>query len=143
MRQLLYVSSTSREFPDAELQKILETARRKNGAAGITGMLLYLDGGFLQVLEGDDAAVAAIYADIQRDERHWGARTLLDQGAPRAFAEWSMGFERIQPELASISNVFRITRDAIAGRLTTNAPTELATLLRTFYRVQAGNDEVS
>ena len=57
MRQLLYVSDTKYDLSHEALEEILAVSRRKNGAAEVTGLLLNLDGGFLQVLEGSHEAV--------------------------------------------------------------------------------------
>ncbi len=139
MRQLLYVSNTHREFPQAELQSILASSRRNNAVANVTGMLVYLDGGFLQVLEGSDEAVEQTYRRISQDARHWNASVLLDHDATRAFTEWSMGFERLAARQAETEHVFHATQEAIAGRLSAAGTEALAILLRTFYRVQHGN----
>jgi FAD-dependent sensor of blue light len=132
MRQLLYASNTSRDFSDAMLTEILAASRRNNAACGVTGILLYVDGGFMQVLEGDDRAVSDTFMRIQADKRHWNTTILLDRDAPRAFAEWSMGFERPTTDQGGI---FTLTRDAIHGKLAPGAPLEIPALLRTFYRV--------
>jgi len=50
MHQLLYTSSTLRDFDDAQLENILAASRRNNPKLGVTGMLLYCEGGFMQVL---------------------------------------------------------------------------------------------
>ena len=133
VRQLLYASNTSRDTPDSVLDDILAASRRNNAGAGVTGMLLYVEGGFMQVLEGGEEAVGAIYDRICRDKRHWNTLVLLDRSAPRAFSEWSMGFERPKPG----DGIFTITRDAISGRLTAGAPKEIMALLTTFYRVNS------
>jgi len=136
MRQLLYASNTSRNVSDAELDDILAASRRNNTAVAVTGILLYVEGGFMQVLEGGDVAVSAVYERIAKDKRHWNTQVLLDRQAPRAFADWSMGFERPKPGDAGI---FSITRDAIARKLTPEAPREIMTLLTTFYRVNSSD----
>lgn len=133
VRQLLYASNTSRDTPDAVLDDILAASRRNNAGAGVTGMLLYVEGGFMQVLEGEEETVGAIYARICQDKRHWNTLVLLDRDAPRAFSEWSMGFERPKPG----DGIFTITRDAIGGRLAAGAPKEIMALLTTFYRVNS------
>ena len=135
VRQLLYASNTSRDTADAVLDDILAASRRNNAGAGVTGMLLYVEGGFMQVLEGEDAAVSAVYDRIAKDRRHWNTLVLLDRQAPRAFSEWSMGFERPKPG----DGIFTITRDAIAGKLAPEAPREIMTLLTTFYRVNSSD----
>lgn len=136
MRQLLYASNTSRDVTQDVLDDILAKSRRNNARDGITGMLLYIEGGFMQVLEGEEAAVGAAYERIARDKRHWNTQILLDRAAPRAFGQWSMGFERPKP---GDDGIFAITRDAIAGKLKSDAPPEIMALLRTFYRVNSSD----
>ena len=135
MRQLLYASNTHRDVSDQVLEDILAVSRRNNAACEVTGVLLYSEGGFMQVLEGESAAVAATYARVCADRRHWNAMVLLDREAPRAFGAWSMGFER--PGLLG-EGMFSLTREAIGGRLMPGAPAEIMALLQTFYRINAG-----
>jgi hypothetical protein len=103
MLSLVYVSAATQPFSPSELDALLEKSRRNNLRDGITGMLLYRDGDFLQVLEGPEAAVRATYARIGRDRRH-GGFILLDENhvEQRAFSDWAMGFRRLsvaeQPE---------------------------------------------
>ncbi len=54
---LVYVSSATRPFSGEDLRALLETCRKDNAELGVTGMLLYKDGNFMQVLEGDEDAV--------------------------------------------------------------------------------------
>jgi hypothetical protein len=134
MKQLLYASNTHRDVSDAVLEDILAASRRNNAACDVTGVLLYSEGGFMQVLEGEDAAVAATYARICADKRHWNTMVLLNRDAPRAFGAWSMGFER---PLRIGEGMFALTREAIEGRLKPDAPAEIMALLQTFYRINA------
>ncbi len=97
MFALVYVSSAVNEFSPSELVDLLKTSHENNAALGVTGMLLYKDGNFMQVLEGDEPVVRTLYAAIARDARHRGA-LVLTQGplAARQFHEWSMGFRDLQ-----------------------------------------------
>lgn len=99
MYHLIYVSSAKKLFSNAQLRDLLEVSRRRNSECGITGLLLYVDGNFIQVLEGEKAAVLKTYGRVLKDSRHTGVTTVL-QGeiAKREFAEWSMGFQRVDPE---------------------------------------------
>jgi len=138
MRQLLYVSNTTRKLETGELQDILAASRRNNAPLGVTGMLLYIDGGFLQVLEGEERTLRQVYDRICADPRHWNARVLLDHDSPRAFADWSMGFERLDAGDAGTAGLFAITRDAIDDKLVPHAGRVVALMLETFYKVQTG-----
>lgn len=94
MFRIMYVSHAARAFEKTELAALHAKARANNRRAGITGMLVYKEGWFVQVLEGEEAAVRRLFAIIQRDSRH-GEVCLLAEGtvAGREFADWSMGFQ--------------------------------------------------
>ncbi len=97
MLSLVYVSSANHLFPDWELKALLEQSRDNNARLAITGMLLYKDGNFMQVLEGSDEALPALYAKIQSDPRHHGVLQLIRrQIQEREFAAWSMGFRNLK-----------------------------------------------
>jgi hypothetical protein len=92
---LVYVSSATRPFSGEDLRVLLETCRKNNAELGVTGMLLYKDGNFMQVLEGDEGSVRGLYERIAADPRHGGEITLQQGFAEgRQFPDWSMGFPR-------------------------------------------------
>ena len=93
MFSLVYVSSAIRPFSEAELRDLLAVSRANNAKLGISGMLLYKAGNFMQVLEGDEATVRALRVKIARDLRHHGVLDLLlEHRSARDFRDWSMGF---------------------------------------------------
>src|SRR5262245_32085792 len=111
LRQILYVSAATSSIGKADLDAILEASRRNNARIDVTGMLLHIDSGFLQILEGPEQAVAGTYERIATDKRHAALRKLVDQpAAERLFAGWSMGFDRPSPEQ---SGAFAVTREAL------------------------------
>ena len=90
---LTYVSSAVRKFSDDELVALLRTSRRNNERGGISGMLLYKDGDFMQTLEGPEDAVSNTIAVIGRDVRHRGIIRLIRRPlTERSFGDWSMAF---------------------------------------------------
>lgn len=94
--RVVYVSSAVRLFGEAELRELLAVSRHNNKAAGITGLLLYRGGNFVQTLEGPRAAVEAALERIGRDPRHRGIIVVLrEPAAARQFSGWSMGFENL------------------------------------------------
>jgi hypothetical protein len=96
MIQLVYVSNAVRLMAQPDLTVLLEESRIANTRQGITGMLLYKDRSFLQVLEGEADDVHETYARIIRDSRHEKVRTLYEQPiAGRNFPDWSMGFRNL------------------------------------------------
>lgn len=91
--QLVYASAAERPFSDLELRELLRRARERNQALGVTGILLYDAGSFLQILEGDEQVVSDLFDRIRVDPRHGAVTPLLKQQvATREFANWSMGF---------------------------------------------------
>lgn len=93
MIYLAYCSSASRLFDSAELVDLLRQARDNNLRQGITGLLLYHDGSFIQVLEGEVDAVQTLYRTICGDLRHKAVTRLTAAPlARRNFGEWSMAF---------------------------------------------------
>ena len=137
MYQLLYVSSATRKMSNPELGAILDAARRNNVGDGITGMLLHIDGNFLQVLEGEEEVVERTFARISSDSRHSGVVALLRREvASRTFHDWSMGFERISSTDSEQSEqIFRISDAAIRGRMSPDAPQELLMFLTNFRQI--------
>ena len=76
-----------------DLEEILEQARSKNAKRGITGALVYVDGVFLQILEGDTGVVLGLMAKITRDVRHETVTVLKQGEIPAAiFNDWNMAY---------------------------------------------------
>ncbi|WP_210394643.1 BLUF domain-containing protein [Motiliproteus sediminis] len=97
--QLCYISSARYSMGIAELDMLLTKARRNNRDLDITGMLLYADGSFLQILEGDEYRVRALYEHICRDSRHSQIFVLHEaEVSKRQFPDWSMGFRLLDLE---------------------------------------------
>ena len=137
MRQLLYVSNTIDDLALGDLDDILTSARRNNAMMGITGLLLSIDGGFLQILEGEERAVRELYTRVAADPRHEHLRLMLDREIPcRAFPEWAMGFERPCMDDPETAGMFGVAREAIHGRLSPGTGRIVAMMLQTFYAVQ-------
>lgn len=91
--KLFYVSNATDELKDNGIDTILEASRKNNPAQGITGILLFRSGIFLQLLEGEKAAVDALYEKIQKDPRHSNVINLFTiEDEKRLFDDWAMGF---------------------------------------------------
>lgn len=94
--QIVYTSSATRPLSSDELAVILEEARARNEQLDVTGMLLYNDGNFLQVIEGQKATLFELYDMIRSDRRHTGVITLAEQSIEeRSFEDWRMSFRRL------------------------------------------------
>lgn len=102
--QLVYVSSATAPMSKADLLALLDRTRAKNEKAQITGLLLFKDGSFMQVLEGPELAVLGLFEHkIKKDHRHTGILTLFkSEIAEREFPDWSMAFPELNdPNLLS------------------------------------------
>lgn len=99
MITIVYASQATHEPEDRGLLDLLGVARSRNETHDVTGMLLYAHGCFLQQLEGEEAAVDAIYASIERDDRHGRIRLLSRRPVDeRRYHGWWMGFEQPDDE---------------------------------------------
>lgn len=102
MRRIIYCSQAAYDVAPGDLVKLLEVARYNNERLGVTGMLLYCNNSFLQVLEGDSKPLTTLMGIISEDPRHSTVRVLMDDEVPgRLFPDWTMGFEHVsEDELA-------------------------------------------
>ena len=92
---LIYQSQALTPFDTPALTALLYKCRAFNRAQYLSGLLLHTpDGRFLQILEGEEAVVNALYYDrIASDPRHHSCRVLGSGAcAERSFADWNMGF---------------------------------------------------
>ena len=113
---VIYSSRSTGELSGSELDALLGESRRNNEAAGITGMLLYREGRFLQVLEGSHQAVWGRMNRIETDPRHRDVRVLLEESADaRRFPDWSMAFPRVSDDDTERIPGFRDTFDDLDG----------------------------
>jgi len=95
MRSLTYVSSARVPLSETELEGLLREVRAWNAEHGLTGMMLYSDGNFIQSLEGAPDDVEVAFGRITDDPRHHGILVMLDhEVAERAFPTQTMGYRR-------------------------------------------------
>jgi hypothetical protein len=117
MHQVIYSSAAITPFSEAELTDLLAAARVNNGRLGVTGMLLYHEGSFLQALEGDEQVLENLYAKIGKDKRHHRLVALLRrQVAARHFDQWQMGFASMKAlpnNMPGFSEYLRLRGDPI------------------------------
>ena len=94
--RLLYASRALDTSP-AAIEAILAQSRQYNPTCGITGILCYGGGIFLQAIEGGRMAVNELYGHIQRDARHKDVALLhFEEISERRFGGWTMGQVNIQ-----------------------------------------------
>jgi len=96
--QIIYSSESSTPMQADDLEYLLAHARRHNAEKGITGALVYADGVFLQILEGDSTSVKALMGKILQDVRHETV-TVFREGeiAAAVFSDWDMAYVSATP----------------------------------------------
>jgi hypothetical protein len=99
MIQTAYVSVAAESMSQEALLSLLQQCLENNEASGVTGMLLYGNDTFLQVLEGEEAAVDAVIEKIRQDPRHSRVQFLYRKPlTERQYTDWSMGFRRVSSQ---------------------------------------------
>lgn len=137
---IIYSSQATEAFDESGLDALLEQCRENNAAVDLTGMLLYRDGRFLQVLEGPEEPLRALMDVLATDERHTGLRVLFEEPlSTRQFPNWTMGFQRADDDAtdagaAEMPDGYRSTFDDLDRNDPTATVRALQELVRWFQR---------
>lgn len=92
--QLVYYSQAKYPFNEQQLIELLTKANQFNRTQDITGCMIYGDGKFVQLLEGEESRVKALYKRIERDNRHHSLVVLLEMSVnQKLFPSWGMAFK--------------------------------------------------
>lgn len=93
LHHLIYLSTPTVPFSQDELKELLTECRIGNQMRNVTGLLLYGENHFLQLIEGEKAVVEDLYLKLQSDVRHYNLIKVADKPiAARAFKDWEMAF---------------------------------------------------
>ena len=134
--QIVYTSRATKLLTPEELRQLLAESNQRNSKAGITGLLLYKDGNFMQVLEGEEDAVRNLFNHVSRDTRHRGVLVLLR--APiekREFPDWSMAFRDLNSaESKAIPGYSEFLNSPLTGKEFSSDPTRTHKLLLLFKK---------
>ena len=91
--ELSYLSEALSDMSFLGLMRLLESARAFNQKNGITGILLYDNQQFGQVIEGERASIMKVWKRIQEDRRHHRIELLeIREITERSFPDWLMRF---------------------------------------------------
>lgn len=133
---IIYVSIATQRFPEKELVDLLTVSRKNNSKAGITGILLYKEQKFMQLLEGEKAAVNRIFETIRRDPRHHDVIPLSSgEQEGRAFAEFSMAFQDLHdPSVQELPGYSEYLDRPLSADAFSDDPTSAQRLLQIFKR---------
>ena len=99
MYQIIYTSRTRASIDHRVMEQIAYLASGRNDTQNVTGLLIYSGNTIVQIIEGEQAAVQAVYDKICRDTRHYDV-SILGEGvvARREFPDTPMGFKVVNSE---------------------------------------------
>lgn len=125
MYQLVYISAATHAFSENDVLTLLYKSRSKNALEKITGLLMYHDGQFFQILEGPKLAVKACFERISKDPRHKGLIILSEENcSTRIFTDWRMAMAKIsafrEPLKSQLIDLLQVGKDASAAQLHQN-----------------------
>ena len=99
----LYASRAAKPLANDDLEEMLDQSRYNNSVTGITGLLCFAEGIFVQVIEGSRDNICRLLSAIFRDGRHHDVQLLVyEEITERCFGGWSMGqvaIENVNPAL--------------------------------------------
>ena len=133
LESIVYVSSAVRLLSLEEISHLLARARERNEEYGVTGILMYIGGNFMQYMEGPKNSLDIIYDIVQKDPLHTGlilvSREMI---AGRQFGDWSMAFQTKEFEGYVGAPSERKLIDHIL-RLSADNPSSAQIVLRSFW----------
>ena len=132
---IVYFSTATKHFSEEDLTHLLVVSNRNNKGLGVTGILLFIEGCFLQVLEGEKEVVKEVFEKIKRDVRHDDVITLFKgKKEDRNFLNWSMGFKNLPfIEYKEQLGFEDISDDAFLNNVIKKADPKIIRTLEIFY----------
>jgi hypothetical protein len=132
--RLAYFSSAQEYFSKPQLLTLLNKAREKNASLGITGMLLFKEGNFMQLIEGEKVALHSLFQTISDDPRHHHLLVIFNEAAQeRLFADWTMGFyDLADPDLQTLPGFSPYMNHPLDGAVCQNDPSGCLALFKLF-----------
>ena len=100
LSHLIYVSNRKADCTEKEIENILSSCKKNNPPMNITGVLLYSDRKFIQLVEGDSRTIMDLYNKIKLDSRHEKAR-MISYGPikEKSFPSWHMASRNLSNQL--------------------------------------------
>lgn len=117
--QLIYLSRAKDSLSHSDIDQILESSRKRNLENQVTGILMFKDGFFLQVLEGPEVQVFETLSRIVKDRRHHHVQVQVEcLSNVRTFEKWQMAFFdgdlRVSTEIdEQLQKIFKIASGAV------------------------------
>jgi len=106
---LVYKSSANEGLDRSDISKIINKSQSNNNKTGVTGLLLYRQNTFIQLLEGEEMAVRETYNKILKDSRHSDVKVLIEsKSSIRIAPQWSMNYVESISEEISVKTLFEV-----------------------------------
>lgn len=132
-----YLSSESFPYSEETIRHILNHSQKRNSELKITGILVYIEGTIIQILEGKKEDVITIFEKIHSDVRHTGVTKIIEgMHEKRVFPNWSMGFKSVKKEdCNSINNYINFSKNSCYDGLeiSSNQHHPIYVFLKSFY----------
>ncbi|MGJ3232004.1 MAG: BLUF domain-containing protein [Oceanicaulis sp.] len=141
LSRLVYVSTASPALERDAFEAIRATAIARNAASGVTGLLIFNGANFMQLLEGPQDNVDAVFESIRRDPRHHGVVRLMAESAEaRACPSWAMATQEVAlPGRRSEDlSAFHVDTAALEERYLADMPERLRSLFVSFNTMSVG-----
>jgi hypothetical protein len=136
--RILYVSAARADLRNQDLSDILTSARNNNPRLGVTGTLLFVNGAFLQVVEGPAMHMDTLFHRIALDPRHSGVKCLIKrETSERRFPDRSMGFCGIEVRNAEGARLCALVQGALRSRLDDETISVLSSLAGAYSDLNA------
>ena len=132
LHRIIYLSTAINDFNPFEIKKMLFKAKINNKENNLTGILVYLEGNIIQIIEGEKPDVFKLYNRIVTDNRHKNIIKVIDgEITERQFEAWAMGFSEINT--ADFTNLFE-QNDFDFQKILSKADFVANTFLTTFLK---------
>ena len=82
---ICYVSTANKELSKSDISLLFKTVRQKNDILGVTGILMFSEGNFFQIMEGEHHTINDIFKNIKVDPRHYNVIKILQKPTGNQF----------------------------------------------------------
>ena len=138
--RMIYTSARQESCGPEDIEEILNKSRKNNPELDLTGMLIYTEDRFLQVLEGPLGNIMTLYNKINQDKRHAGSRIrYCEPSEDRFFGNWHMAGKDVSKSTLNTHTEFNdneklLVKNMMDGDLTSYS-NESMKLLKTFLSI--------
>ncbi len=124
--RLIYSSKSSEGVGESDFRAIAMFSALNNLARGVTGLLLTHNDEIMQVLEGEESEVRALYNTIEKDKRHHSVKVIAEREVEKTeFANWSMGYRPLETPI-DMDIFFALSRESLGDVIAENSELQSA-----------------